>query len=205
MRAITGQKYTIEEYYALERSSEEKWEFWDGHVWCMSGASPLHERIVVNLAGHLREKLRGRGCSVFGSNLKVLVPVFAPYRYPDLSVFGGKGEFVTMSGLEVLTNPQMIVEVLSPSTEAFDRGNKFKYYKSIPSLTDYLLVATDGPFVTHYRKLNEGEWINRDATAIDGVLRLDTFDIELALSEVYLEVEFPEPKIRTPEDDLLDR
>ncbi len=205
MRAISEQKYTLEQYFELERTSEEKWEFWDGNVWCMSGASPLHERIVVNMSGHLRELLRGRGCSVFGSNLKVAVPVFAPYRYPDLSVFCGEDKFVKMSGLDVLTNPQMIIEVLSPSTEAFDRGNKFTYYKSIPSLTDYLLIATEQPFISHFTKQNETEWINREATSMDGRLTLDNFNIEILLSEIYLDIEFPERKIRTPEDDLLDR
>lgn len=191
MRAVNDQKYTIEEYFQLEKNSEEKWEFWGGYVWNMSGASPLHERIVVNLAGHLRELLRGRGCSVFGSNLKVAVPSFPPYRYPDLTVFCGEGEFVNMSGLDVLVNPQLIVEVLSPSTEAFDRGDKFEYYKSIASLTDYLLISTGRPLITHFEKQNAFEWINRTAVGPDSSLKLQTINIDLQLSEVYLDVEFP--------------
>ena len=118
MRAIKDQKYTLEEYFELEKNSEEKFDFGDGNVWCMSRASSLHERIVSNAIFHLRTVL-GRGCSVFGSNLKVKVPAYLPYRYPNLSVYCGEGNFESREGPEVLTNPQMIIEVLSPSTEGF--------------------------------------------------------------------------------------
>jgi len=193
--ALPRQKYSLEEYFELEKNSEEKLEFWEGNVWSMSGASPVHERIVVNTGGHLRELLRGRKCSVFGSNLKVKVPVYSPYRYPDLSVYCGKGVYETMSGLEVLTNPQMIIEVLSPSTEAFDRGEKFTYYKSIPSFTEYLLIATNRPNITQFIKQSESEWIQREANGVDTALLLPAFDAQLLLSEIYLDVDFPQPNM----------
>ena len=193
MTALPKHKYNLQEYFEIERDSEEKFEFWDGNIWSMAGASPPHERIVVNVGGHLRELFRGRGCSVFGSNLKVKVPIYPPYRYPDLSVYCGEGTYETMDGLEVLTNPQMLIEVLSPSTEAFDRGDKFRYYKSIPSFTEYLLVAANCPVITQYIKQNETEWIQREAIGLDGKLILQTFEIEILLSEVYLDVEFSEP------------
>lgn len=193
MTALPKHKYTLKEYFEIERDSEEKFEYWDGNIWSMAGASPPHERIVVNIGGHLRELFRGRGCSVFGSNLKVKVPAYKPYRYPDLSVYCGEGIYEMMDGLEVLTNPQMLIEVLSPSTEAFDRGDKFSYYKSIPSFTEYLLIAANRPFITQYIKQNETEWIQREATGLDGKLILQTFDTEILLSEVYLDIEFPEP------------
>ncbi|HEX8289955.1 MAG TPA: Uma2 family endonuclease [Pyrinomonadaceae bacterium] len=148
MTAQPKREYSLQEYFEIGKNSEEKYEYWDGNISNMTGASPEHERIVVNIAGHLREVLRGRGCSVFGSNLKVKVPAYSPYRYPDLSVYCGESIYETMGGLEVLTNPQMIVEVLSPSTEAFDRGEKFTYYKSIESFTEYLLVTVNRPHVT---------------------------------------------------------
>ncbi len=193
MTALPKHKYNLQEYFEIERDSEEKFEFWDGNIWSMAGASPPHERIVVNVGGHLRELFRGRGCSVFGSNLKVKVPIYPPYRYPDLSVYCGEGIYETMDGLEVLTNPQMLIGVLSPSTEAFDRGDKFRYYKSIPSFTEYLLVAANRPVITQYIKQNETEWIQREAIGLDGKLILQTFEIEILLSEVYLDVEFSEP------------
>ncbi len=193
MTALPKRKYSLEEYFEIERNSEEKFEYYDGNIWSMAGASPAHERIVVNAGAHLRELLRGRGCSVFGSNLKVRVPFYTPYRYPDLSVYCGEGIYETMGGMEVLTNPQMLVEVLSPSTEAFDRGDKFTYYKSIESFTEYLLIATSRPHVTQFVKAGENEWIQREAEGLEGRLKLETFGVEILLSEIYLDVEFPEP------------
>lgn len=182
----------MEEYFDLEKTSEEKFEFWDGHIWCMSGESPVHERVVINTGGHLRELLRGRGCAVFGSNLKIKVPDYPPYRYPDLSVHCGEGIYEKMGGLDVLTDPQMIIEVLFSSTEAFDRGEKFTYYKSIRSLTEYLLISTSQPHITQFIKQDENEWIQREALGMDGKLTL-SFGVLLLLSEVFLDVEFPDP------------
>jgi len=192
MTALPKRKYSLEEYFEIERNSEEKYEYWGGNIWSMAGASPEHERIVSNAIFHLRTLL-GRGCSVFGSNLKVGVPGFPPYRYPDLSIYCGQGSYETVGGMDVLTNPQMLVEILSPSTEAFDRGEKFTYYKSIASFTEYLLIATNRPHVTQFIKRNENEWIQREAAGLDGKLFLETFGTEILLSQIYLDVEFPEP------------
>jgi len=185
------QKYTLDEYFELEKNSEEKLEYWDGNVWSMSGASPVHERVVSNSIFHLRTILE-RKCSVLGSNLKVKVPIYSPYRYPDLSVYCGQGVYEKMGGLEVLTNPQMIIEVLSPSTEAFDRGEKFSYYKSIPSFTEYILIATNRPNITQFIKRSESEWVQRESTGMESTLSLAAFQVELLLSEIYIDVELPE-------------
>lgn len=202
MSALPKRKYTLAEYFEIERNSEEKYEYFDGNIWSMAGASPAHERVVVNIGGHLRDLFRGRGCSVFGSNLKIKVPAYPPYRYPDLSVYCGQGIFETMDGLEVLTNPQMLIEVLSPSTEAFDRGDKFTYYKSIESFREYLLISVNRPHVTQFFKQNETDWIQREAIGLDASLRLENFNAEILLSEIYLDVEFPEP---SPNLFLVDR
>jgi len=191
MRAIANQKYTLEEYFELEEQSEEKWEFWNGHVWNMSGASFAHEDIVSNTLRSLGNRLP-KGCRVSGSNVKVMVPEYPPYRYPDLTVVCGERKQEIMGGLQVLLNPQMIIEVLSPSTEAFDRGAKFTYYKSISSLREYLLIATRFPHVSHFVKQGENEWVNRDANGLDSTITLPTFGVDLELAEIYLEVVFPE-------------
>ena len=193
MTALPKHKYSLEEYFEIERDSEEKFEYWDGNVWSMAGASPEHEQIVVNAGAHLREILRGRGCFIFGSNLKVKVPAYEPYRYPDLTAFCGQGIYETAGRMKLLTNPQMIIEVLSASTEAFDRGEKFTYYKSIPSFTEYLLVAVNRPHVTQFVKRGENEWMQREAVELNDKLLLPTFEVEIMLSEIYLDVEFPEP------------
>lgn len=191
MSEFAKQVYTLEEYFEIDKNSEEKFEFFEGNVWCMSGASPVHERIVSNSIFQFRTALKD-GCSVFASNLRVKVPAYGPYRYPDMTVYCGEGEFEKMGGLDVLTNPQMIIEILSPSTEGFDRGAKFTYYKSIPSLTDYLLIATQIPHVVNYTKQGENEWVQREAVGLDAKLFLPTFQIELLLSEIYRDIEFPE-------------
>lgn len=191
--ALPKRKYTLEEYFEIERNSEEKFEFWDGNVLLKSGASPLHEIIVVNTGAHLRELLRNRNCSIFFSKLKIKVPVSEPYRFSDLTAFCGQGIYETVGGMRMLTNPQMLIEVLSPSTEAFDRGDKFTYYKSIESFSEYLLIATNRPHITQFVKQNENEWIQREATGLDARFFSPTFNVEILLSEIYLDVEFPEP------------
>jgi len=198
MHAVSGQKYTLEEYFELERNSEEKWEFWDGNVWCMSGASIVHEDIVSNTLRAFGDKL-GSDCYVSGSNVRVKVPIFPPYRYPDLTIVRGERELETVSGLEMLLNPQIIIEVLSPTTEAFDRGAKFTYYKSIPSLREYILIATDEAFVTQFIRRPDDDWIHRDTNAIDSLLLLPTFNLMVPLSEIYDRVVFPPKGFIHPE------
>lgn len=190
--AIKNQKYTLEEYFELERTSEERYEYWEGDVWAMAGANLNHERIVINAGSHLRTLL-GRGCSVFSSNLKVIVPDFQPYRYPDLTALCGKEQIQMIGGMESLINPQMIIEILSPSTEAFDRRKKFTYYKSIPSFTEYLLIATDQASITHYSKQGD-DWVLSEVEGLKAKLPIPTFNISMLLSEIYLDVEFSDGK-----------
>lgn len=196
MTAQLKQKYSLEEYFEIEKKSEERFEFYDGNIWAMAGASPNHERIVSNCIFHLRTVL-GKDCSVFGSNLRIDVPDYPPYRYPDLSAFCGEGIFEKMGGLYVLKNPQMIVEILSDSTEAFDRGDKFTYYKSIESFVEYILVSTKRAHITQFFKNDAGDWVNRDFVGLETKFHSPTFDAEISLEEIYLNVEFP------PEEDNL--
>lgn len=191
--AFREQKYTLEEYFELERTSEERYEFWNGTVWSMAGATSKHEYIVSNSIVHFRSLLKP-DCRVLGSNLKIVVPGFGPYRYPDLTVFCGKPIIETIGGMEALVNPQMIVEILSPSTEAFDRGKKFSFYKAIPSFTEYLLIATNQPHITLYSKNTEMNWTLTEAEGLDAKLHVPTFNVDFDLAAIYLDVEFPEPK-----------
>src|SRR5918911_1793522 len=124
MSAQPKARYTLEEYFELERKSEERYEYWDGEVFCMSGLSPEHDQIESNLNFHLRAKLRGRGCRIFLANMRIKVPSAPPYRYADVSALCGEAQFEEIGGLRAITNPSLIIEVLSPSTEARDRGYK---------------------------------------------------------------------------------
>ncbi len=183
-------RYTLEEYLALERESEVKYEYWDGEIFAMSGGTLPHDQIMGNGYDLLRSELRGRDCRVFTNNMQIKVPAAPPYRYADGSVVCGKVEVERFNGADLLINPVLIIEVLSPSTEAYDRGDKFTYYKSIPSFREYLLIAQHRPHITHYVKGETDKWDYEEANDLSGKVYLSTIDCILALSEVYAGVEF---------------
>lgn len=183
-------RYTLEEYFELERTSEEKYEYFSGEVFAMSGFSPEHGFIQVNVSTHLRNQLRGRSCFIFPSDVRVKVPVAPPYRYPDLTALCGAPAYETIGGIRALTNPTLIVEILSPSTEGYDRGDKFTDYKSIQSFAEYLLIAQHRPHVTHYVRQPDGEWKYQEANMLSDVLTLPALDGVLSLGEVYQDVSF---------------
>jgi len=168
--------YTLEAYFALEQASEVRYEYWQGEVFAMSGASPAHAQIQVNLITLLRVQLRGRPCRVFPSDIRLKVPSLPPYRYPDLSALCGEPVFELIGGLEVLTNPTLIVEILSPTTEAFDRGDKFTHYKSIPSFSEYLLIAQHRPHVGQYIKQNGAVWSYQEFNDLSAALYVSALD-----------------------------
>jgi Uma2 family endonuclease len=190
MSTESHRRYTLEEYFALELSSDEKYEYFDGEVFAMSGASLAHEQIVANLIVLLRNGSRKRPCRVLPSNVRVKVPSLPPYRYPDISALCEAPRVELIGGLEVLVNPALIVEVLSPATEAYDRGDKFTHYKSIESFAEYLLVAQHRPHTTHYAKSADGSWTYEEINEMDQNLRLATVGCQFVLREVYEGVEF---------------
>jgi Uma2 family endonuclease len=192
-------RYSLEEYFELERTSEEKWEYFNGEVFCMSGVSPNHSRIESNTITALNVKLGSRNCAVFTADMRIRVPAAPPYRYADLSVLCDEPVFEKIGGVEALINPAVIVEVLSPSTEAYDRGDKFTYYKSIPSLREYVLVAQHRPHITHYVKEAKENWRYEELNELASEIALPTIDCVLALSEVYHNVRFDPLTLPPPE------
>lgn len=195
-------RYTLEEYFALELASEDKYEFWDGEVYCMSGASLAHNQIARNLGTVIDTQLRERGCQTFPSDLRVKVPHYPPYRYPDLTALCGEPMIEQVGGLDVLVNPVLIIEVLSPSTEAFDRGDKFTYYKSIESFGEYLLIAQHRPHVTQLVKSEQGLWTHAEYNHLTDVVRCACVPCHLDLREIYRDVDFnrasqPRPQNRS--------
>lgn len=182
--------YTLEEYAELEKASEERLEFFEGNVWSMAGASIKHETIISNLDFSLRTKLQDRRCRVFLSNTPVKVPIYLPYRYPDLSALCGEIKVENIFGLEILVNPSLIVEVLSPSTEAFDLSDKFTYYKSIESFTEYLLVTQDRPHIILYTKQSADIWIHREYNLLEDKIYLSSLNCEISVAEIYIDIEF---------------
>ena len=196
--------YTLDDYIELEKTSGDKFEYYDGNVWSMSGASLEHDQIQGNAYFNLRSNLQGRNCRIFLSDMRVKVPAYPPYRYPDLSALCGTTEIEKFKGLDVLTNPQFIVEILSDSTEAFDRGDKFTYYKSIASFSEYLLVAQHRPHVTQYVRQADNSWSYREVNALDDQIHIASLDCELILSELYRDMVFPDNtlpfQMREPEE-----
>src|SRR5438132_6385641 len=190
MSAIINPRYTLDEYFELELSSEEKYEYFNGEVFCMSGVKRNHSLATGNIFNSLKNALGTRGCEIHASDLRVKTPSMPPYRYPDVVVVCDRPQFEEIGGLDVLLNPVLIVEVLSPSTEAYDRGDKFTYYKSIPSFREYLLVAQHRPHITHYVKAETGKWDYEETNDLTSSIYLSTIACTLALSEVYRDVEF---------------
>lgn len=193
MSTQPAHRYTLEEYLALERDSEVRYEYWDGGIFAMSGGTLAHDLIMGNASNSLGVQLTGKDCRVFTNNMQIKVPAAPPYRYADGSVVCGKVEVERFNGADLLINPVLIIEVLSPSTEAYDRGDKFTFYKSIPTFREYLLIAQHRPHITHYVKAESGKWDYEEANGLASSIYLPTIDCTLALSDVYSGVEFTTP------------
>ncbi|HEX9960249.1 MAG TPA: Uma2 family endonuclease [Pyrinomonadaceae bacterium] len=187
--------YTPEEYLAMERASVARHEFFDGVIYSMAGESLAHSQICVNLAGEVRTKLKGRNCQALSPNMKVRAESKGMFAYPDLTIVCGEPRFHDKQR-DVLLNPKVIFEVLSPSTGRYDQTKKFfRYRKELPSLTDYVLIYQDAPFIEHHEKQSDGRWTHNAADGIDDVLRIDSIEIELSLREIYDRVEFAEENL----------
>jgi len=201
--------FTEEEYLAIERASEERHEYVDGRIFAMAGESYQHGEICVNLTGKLHLQLSGKSCRVRAQNTKVRSgpepkapqPPEGFYSYPDVLVVCGERKFHDIYR-DVLLNPNVIIEVLSKSTEAFDRGEKFIRYRTwLPTLTDYILVSQDKPMIEHYRRQSDGEWVLSTLEGLDAALNIESIGCSLKLSDVYDGVQFL-PQDASFEDDL---
>ena len=192
MTAQPRHKYSLQEYLAMDRKSEARLEYWNGDVFDMSGVSKEHARIEINLTRYLGTRLAQRGCLLFPANMRIKVPSAPPYRYGDLSGLCGDAQYEDIDGVDALTNPSIIIEVLSNSTEAYDRGDKFTHYKSIPGFSDYLLIAQHRPHVSHFIRQDDGSWTHREYNDLGALVSLALFDCELELREIYENVTFEE-------------
>ncbi len=181
-----------EKYLALERESEGRHEYSDGKICAMAGESPEHSAICFNLSGLIHARLRGKSCRGFSPNMKICVSLTGKYYYPDLSVVCGEPIYYD-NHRDVLVNPKVVIEVLSPSTEKKDRGEKFQNYQQIESLTDYLLVSQDKPFIEHYARREHNQWLYSRSSDLASSVHIDSIDCRLNLAEVYDRVIFPSP------------
>lgn len=177
---------TPEQYLALERRAEFKSEYFDGHPHAMAGASRAHNLIALNLASEIRMQLKERPCETYVGDMRVHVGPAHSYTYPDVMVVCGDARFLD-DELDTLVNPTVIVEVLSTSTEADDRGLKFAAYRRLASLKEYVLIAQDRVGVERYSRQG-ADWILTEFSNPLDVLRLDSIDCEISLREVYAKV-----------------
>lgn len=182
--ALPKKRYTPEEYFAIERESDIRHELLDGEVYAMAGASPEHELIVSDVDTSLKTQLRGKGCRVYISGLRLKVSQRS-YFYGDLSVVCGEPLFVLESGLKSLINPTVVIEVLSPSTAEFDRGEKFRRYQSIESLQEYVLIDQYKPIIEVYTRQPNGKWLYATMQGLDSTAMLESIGCTLLLSDVY--------------------
>ncbi|HEY0546334.1 MAG TPA: Uma2 family endonuclease [Pyrinomonadaceae bacterium] len=177
--------FTSEEYLSLERMSEIRHEYLDGFVYAMAGESPEHSTICFNLAGILHAQLRDKPCRGFSPNMKVRTDESGLYAYPDLAVVCGEPLFHD-ERRDVLVNPTVIFEVLSPSTEAYDRGEKFLRYRThLATLKDYVLVTQSKAFIEHFSRQPDGAWLYTVTNGLSESLALASIDCRLPLEEVY--------------------
>lgn len=191
MPAIPKQKFTIEEYIEFDRNSEGRWEYFDGEVFDMAGGSLEHNQIAANIVRVLGNKLEDGACRVLSSDMRVKVPKAWPYRYPDVVVVCDEPVIEKLQGQSMLTNPLLLVEVLSSSRAGYDHGLKFTAYQSISSFCEYLLVAQDRPQVTHYVRRPNGQWLRHDIEGMDSAVKLVSVNCEMTFAEIYRLVEFP--------------
>jgi Uma2 family endonuclease len=184
MSSLPTYYLTPEEYLAVERKAEYKSEYVDGIMYAMAGGSERHNLIAANIIISIGIQLRNRPCRVYPSDLKVRVPNSKRFFYPDVSVVCGETGFAD-DERDVILNPVLIVEVLSESTAAYDRGKKFLSYQQINSLQEYLLVSQDEVIVEHYVRQNNDTWIYAKAIGLEETIILPSIECEAALRDIY--------------------
>ncbi|MBA2335114.1 MAG: Uma2 family endonuclease [Blastocatellia bacterium] len=183
---------TPEEYLEFERASPEKHEYFNGEIFDMAGASLQHVRITSNINISLGGQLKKRPCQSYQSDLRVYIPTTGLYTYPDVIVVCGKPRLLEDSYLDTLLNPDVIVEVLSPSTAEYDMNVKFDHYRKIESLKEYILVWQDKKRVARHTKRDDGSWILSDFIGDDALVDLSSIECSLSMDDIYDKVDFGE-------------
>ncbi len=179
---------TPEEYLEIERRAEYKSEYFQGEMFAMAGASLVHNILVSHLVRDLGQQLRRGPCQVLPSDMRVHVSAAGLYTYPDVSVVCGPPQLADEHS-DILLNPSFIAEVLSPSTEGYDRGRKFEQYRAIASLAEYLLVAQDRVHVELFTRQADGRWVLSEASGLEATLELPSIGCRLSLADLYEKVD----------------
>ena len=188
MTAVAKRRLTAEEYLAIERKAEFRSEYFAGEMFAMSGASREHNLIALNLGSELREQLKDRPCEAYTTDMRVRVPS-GLYTYPDVVVVCGSPKFDD-DHVDTLLNPLLLIEVLSESTADYDRGTKFKHYRQITSLREYVVVDQAAAQIEHFVLGSDGKWSLTEIAGLDKTLSLESIECQIPLAEVYRKVTF---------------
>ena len=175
---------TPQEYLEIERRAEYKSEYFDGEMFAMAGASRAHNQITTNVVGELHPQLKKRPCYVYANDLRVKVSATGLYTYPDIVAFCGPARFDD-NQKDTLLNPTVIIEVLSDSTEAYDRGKKFQHYRTLESLQEYVLISQQECRVEHYVRQPGNQWTLTEIHDLAEVIQLSSIQCQLALADIY--------------------
>ncbi|PLZ80139.1 hypothetical protein CBP16_14285, partial [Fischerella thermalis WC217] len=186
---IQQRYYTPEEYLALEEVAEFKSEYWDGEIVPMAGGSINHNRIVGNVYTYLKFHLRGKNQEPFLSDLRLWIPRYRQYTYPDILVIQGNPALYN-NRIDTITNPLLIVEVLSKSTQKYDHTDKFRFYRSIPEFREYVLINQYEFQIEQYIKTGKGEWLFREYETEDAIINFVSIGLEMAIANIYESVDF---------------
>ncbi|MFO0811351.1 MAG: Uma2 family endonuclease [Gemmataceae bacterium] len=190
-------KLTVAEYLAIEAKAETKSEFYDGEMFAMAGASPPHNFIKENLSVEVGSRLRGSRCRTLSGDQRVMIPRTGLYTYPDLVIVCGRPEF-DPADPNTLINPVVVVEILSPSTERYDRGAKFRQYQKLASVGEIVLVSQDQPLVQVFARQPDGRWLLTTFDDPSGEFSLTSVPVAVPLADVYRDVEWPDAPADNP-------
>jgi len=184
MSSQTTPTYSPQEYLALERSIEQKNEYLNGEIFALAGASERHNLIVGNILASIHVQLRGKPCKVYSSDMRLKVSATGLYTYPDVVALCGEAHFDDEQR-DTLLNPSLVIEVLSTSTEGYDRGEKFAHYRRLESLAEYLLISQDKSRVEQYVRQPDNQWLMSEVSKAEERIELPSIKCMLLLSDVY--------------------
>lgn len=191
MQVQTPKRYTPEEYLELEEKAEYKSEYRNGQIVPMTGGTTNHNKIALNFAANLKFALRGQKYDIYIGDVRLWIPRYRQYTYPDVMVIQGEPIY-TETSMTTVINPLLITEVLSKSTKNYDQGDKFLYYRSIPDLKEYILIDQAQYHIMQYIKTAEGQWLFTERESEDAVLSLHSIDFQIAFRDLYERVNFAE-------------
>lgn len=182
--AYSKQKISIEEYLEMENAALEKHEYYQGEIFAMSGAKTPHNIVARNMLVALAQKLKGKSCQPFGSDMRIHIEANTLFTYPDISIICG--DIITLNNDDYnVLNPSVLIEVLSPSTKNYDRGEKFKLYRDIPTLKEYILIDSLGVNIEVFRLNENNHWELEEYRLVAETLKLQTVQAEITLAEIY--------------------